>query len=85
MKVRSMTIERLRNNPKCVVEEIFKYMRVWCLNQDGTLCTHIVRHGFGKILNDPTRGNIGRINEYFDDTTNSYSCHITEVEEIIDG
>lgn len=85
MKVRSMTIERLRNNPKCIVEEIYDYFRVWCLKPDGTLCTHIVRHGFGGILNDPTRGNIGRINEYFGDTTNSYSCHTTEVEEIIDG
>lgn len=85
MKVRSMTIERLRNNPKCVVEVIFSYTRVWCLKPDGDVNTHISRHGFGKILENPIRGNIGQNNEYFSDTTNSYSCHTTEVEEIIDG
>ena len=85
MKVRSMTLERLRNNPKCVVKLFFSHYQIWCLRENGNLCTHITGHGFGEILNEPSIGNIGQINEYYSDYIKNISCHTTEVEEITDG
>ena len=85
MKVRSMTIERLRNNPKCIVQPSIVTHYIWSVDENGERLSHIHRHGLGRIFNNPVNGNIGDVNEYYWDTISLYACHTTEVEEIIDG